>query len=145
MHKFDGLFLSNGPGDPTMCDFTIKELEKVVTCPESEIKPIFGICLGNQLMGLAAGERLKSFPSVTVDRMSQCSIIRQVNVTLPRRITGITLIAIRSSLAGEHSLPTRMMAVTRVLLTILALISLLSSTLKLLVDQVTQNSCSIRS
>lgn len=43
MHKYDGLFLSNGPGDPTMCDVTIKELEKVVTCPDSEVKPIFGI------------------------------------------------------------------------------------------------------
>jgi carbamoyl-phosphate synthase (ammonia) len=62
MHKFDGLFLSNGPGDPTMCDVTIKELEKVVTCPDSEIKPIFGICLGNQLMGIAAGGKAEKLP-----------------------------------------------------------------------------------
>jgi len=62
MHKYDGLFLSNGPGDPTMCVSTIKELEKVVSCPDDQVKPIFGICLGNQLMGLAAGgkgEKLK--------------------------------------------------------------------------------------
>lgn len=62
MHKYDGLFLSNGPGDPTMCDFTIKELEKVVTCPDSEVKPIYGICLGNQLMGLAAGGKAEKLP-----------------------------------------------------------------------------------
>jgi carbamoyl-phosphate synthase (ammonia) len=62
MHKFDGLFLSNGPGDPTMCDVTIRELEKVITCPEDEIKPIFGICLGNQLLGIAAGGKAEKLP-----------------------------------------------------------------------------------
>jgi len=62
MHKYDGLFLSNGPGDPTMCETTIKELEKVVTCPPEEVKPIFGICLGNQLMGLAAGGTAEKLP-----------------------------------------------------------------------------------
>jgi carbamoyl-phosphate synthase (ammonia) len=62
MHKFDGLFLSNGPGDPTMCQATINELEKVVTCPDSEVKPIFGICLGNQLVGLAAGGTAEKLP-----------------------------------------------------------------------------------
>jgi len=62
MHKYDGLFLSNGPGDPTMCVETIDQLRKVVTCSDKDVKPIFGICLGNQLMGIAAGgkaERLK--------------------------------------------------------------------------------------
>jgi carbamoyl-phosphate synthase (ammonia) len=62
MHKFDGLFLSNGPGDPMMCDVTIRELEKVVTCPENEIKPVFGICLGNQLLGIAAGGKAEKLP-----------------------------------------------------------------------------------
>jgi carbamoyl-phosphate synthase (ammonia) len=62
MHKYDGLFLSNGPGDPTMCSKTISELEKVITCPEDEIKPIFGICLGNQLMGIAAGGIARKLP-----------------------------------------------------------------------------------
>jgi carbamoyl-phosphate synthase small subunit len=49
--EYDGLFISNGPGDPKQCDITIKHLAKAY---QSDT-PIFGICLGNQLMALAAG------------------------------------------------------------------------------------------
>jgi carbamoyl-phosphate synthase small subunit len=49
--EFDGLFLSNGPGDPKMCGVTISNIRKAF---DRDI-PIFGICLGNQLMGLASG------------------------------------------------------------------------------------------
>jgi carbamoyl-phosphate synthase (ammonia) len=62
MHKYDGLFLSNGPGDPTMCKETIEQLEKVISCPDDQVKPIFGICLGNQLMGIAAGGTAEKLP-----------------------------------------------------------------------------------
>jgi len=62
MHKYDGLFLSNGPGDPTINKETIAELEKVVTCPQEEVKPIYGICMGNQLIGLAAGGTAEKLP-----------------------------------------------------------------------------------
>eukprot|EP00934_Nitzschia_sp_Nitz4_P008454 Nitzschia sp. Nitz4//scaffold7_size249615//193132//197941//NITZ4_001201-RA/size249615-augustus-gene-0.14-mRNA-1//1//CDS//3329558514//8444//frame0 len=62
MHKYDGLFLSNGPGDPTMCKETVDELTKVITCPDDQVKPIFGICMGNQLMGLAAGGEAIKLP-----------------------------------------------------------------------------------
>ena len=48
---YDGLFLTNGPGDPAMCDITVKYLRKAIAGE----KPIMGICLGNQLLGLAAG------------------------------------------------------------------------------------------
>ncbi|MDR1909250.1 MAG: glutamine-hydrolyzing carbamoyl-phosphate synthase small subunit, partial [Spirochaetaceae bacterium] len=48
---YDGLFLSNGPGDPKDCGRTIAMLRRAF---ERE-KPIFGICLGNQIMALAAG------------------------------------------------------------------------------------------
>ena len=48
---FDGLFISNGPGDPKQCKSTIQNLSRAY---ESD-RPIFGICLGNQLMALAAG------------------------------------------------------------------------------------------
>ncbi|MBO0357290.1 glutamine-hydrolyzing carbamoyl-phosphate synthase small subunit [Hymenobacter sp. BT186] len=48
---YDGLFLSNGPGDPKMCTATIQHLQTAL----GQDKPIFGICLGSQLMGLAAG------------------------------------------------------------------------------------------
>jgi len=47
----DGIFLSNGPGDPAPCDYAISAIQTLL---ESEI-PIFGICLGHQLLGLAAG------------------------------------------------------------------------------------------
>jgi carbamoyl-phosphate synthase (ammonia) len=60
--KFDGLFLSNGPGDPVMCTKTIDELRKVINLPEDKVKPIFGICLGNQLLALAAGASTSKLP-----------------------------------------------------------------------------------
>lgn len=49
--EFDGLFISNGPGDPKMCRETIRSVERGFETG----KPIFGICLGSQLMALAAG------------------------------------------------------------------------------------------
>lgn len=48
---FDAVVISNGPGDPKMCQKTISLVKK---CLEEDI-PIFGICLGNQIMALAAG------------------------------------------------------------------------------------------
>lgn len=48
---YDALFLSNGPGDPMRCAATIEHVKKAMTAD----KPILGICLGNQLMALAAG------------------------------------------------------------------------------------------
>ncbi|KII84749.1 hypothetical protein PLICRDRAFT_45557 [Plicaturopsis crispa FD-325 SS-3] len=49
---YDGLFLSNGPGDPTTLKSTIQRL---ATAMEKGDRPIFGICLGHQLLALAAG------------------------------------------------------------------------------------------
>jgi len=48
---YDGLFISNGPGDPQQCKLTIQHLSKSF----SKEQPIFGICLGHQLMALAQG------------------------------------------------------------------------------------------
>jgi carbamoyl-phosphate synthase (ammonia) len=62
MHKFDGLFLSNGPGDPASCDKTIEQLRQAISVPDDQVKPIFGICLGNQLLGIAAGGEAKKLP-----------------------------------------------------------------------------------
>lgn len=52
----DGIFLSNGPGDPTRCDKTIANLRTVLAAAK---KPIFGICLGHQLLSLAAGAKTR--------------------------------------------------------------------------------------
>ena len=49
----DGVFLSNGPGDPEPCDYAIKSIAELL---DTEM-PIFGICLGHQLLGLASGAR----------------------------------------------------------------------------------------
>ena len=49
--KPDGIFLSNGPGDPAPCDYAIAAIRELLV---TEI-PLFGICLGHQLLGLAAG------------------------------------------------------------------------------------------
>ena len=49
----DGVFLSNGPGDPEPCDYAIEAIREVV---EQNV-PTFGICLGHQLLGLASGAR----------------------------------------------------------------------------------------
>lgn len=51
--KPDGIFLSNGPGDPERVDYAIKNIRKLI---EKDV-PIFGICLGHQLLGLALGAR----------------------------------------------------------------------------------------
>lgn len=53
--KLDGLFLSNGPGDPDRCEAAVANLRKAFTNPEL---PIFGICMGNQLLSKAAGAHI---------------------------------------------------------------------------------------
>ncbi len=49
----DGVFLSNGPGDPEPCDYAVRAIRQII---DAGI-PTFGICLGHQLMGLASGAR----------------------------------------------------------------------------------------
>ncbi len=51
--KPDGVFLSNGPGDPEPCDYAITAIRRFL----AEKIPTFGICLGHQLLGLAAGAK----------------------------------------------------------------------------------------
>ena len=55
---YDGLFLSNGPGDPAGCPVTIGHLRQALQGD----RPVFGVCLGSQLMGLAAGGRTFKLP-----------------------------------------------------------------------------------
>ncbi len=49
----DGVFLSNGPGDPEPCDYAIRAIRELIAAAV----PMFGICLGHQLMGLASGAK----------------------------------------------------------------------------------------
>jgi carbamoyl-phosphate synthase small subunit len=49
----DGVFLSNGPGDPEPCDYAIRAIAKIVDTGV----PVFGICLGHQLLALASGAK----------------------------------------------------------------------------------------
>lgn len=49
--QYEALVLSNGPGDPQMCDATVNNIRKAM----KDGKPILGVCLGNQLLALAAG------------------------------------------------------------------------------------------
>ena len=53
--EWQGLFLSNGPGDPAMCPDTVKSIQYALALDPP--RPIFGICLGNQLLSLAAGAK----------------------------------------------------------------------------------------
>lgn len=52
-HQPDGVFLSNGPGDPEPCDYAIETIRTLL----SKNLPIFGICLGHQLLALASGAK----------------------------------------------------------------------------------------
>ena len=52
--KYDGLVLSNGPGDPTYCQTTIDNVKNAI----KQENPIFGICMGNQLLSMAAGAKI---------------------------------------------------------------------------------------
>ncbi len=51
--KPDGVFFSNGPGDPEPCDYAIQAIRDIIDSKT----PMFGICLGHQLLGLASGAR----------------------------------------------------------------------------------------
>ena len=51
--KPDGVFLSNGPGDPEPCDYAVRAIQELI----AKNVPVFGICLGHQLLGLASGAK----------------------------------------------------------------------------------------
>lgn len=53
--EFDGLFISNGPGDPDTCDTAVQNIRRAM---QNEKLPIFGICMGNQLLSKAGGAKI---------------------------------------------------------------------------------------
>ncbi|KAI9751132.1 MAG: Vacuolar protein sorting-associated protein 29 [Chaenotheca gracillima] len=81
-HHFDGVFISNGPGDPTHCQDTVYHLRKLM---ETSQVPIMGICLGHQLLALAAdaktiklkyGNRAHNIPALDLTT-GRCHITSQ--------------------------------------------------------------------
>jgi len=75
----DGIFLSNGPGDPEPCDYAINAIQQILT---SGI-PVFGICLGHQLLALASGaktEKMK-FGHHGANHPVQCIADKTVMIT----------------------------------------------------------------
>lgn len=80
--NYDGLFLSNGPGDPQTCQKTVEHIRKALKGDT----PIFGICCGNQLMALAAGHDTAKLPygnrgfnQPVVDKLTGRSFITSQN------------------------------------------------------------------
>lgn len=55
IEDFDGLFISNGPGDPNLCSQTVIHVQEFM----KHSKPIYGICMGNQILALAAGAKVE--------------------------------------------------------------------------------------
>ena len=84
--KFDGVLISNGPGDPKMCRETIINVKKAL---ENEI-PTFGICLGNQILALAAGgdtyklkygHRSQNQPCILASRLPSANVNKRCFIT----------------------------------------------------------------
>lgn len=83
--EYDGLFISNGPGDPDMCDVTVEHIRKAM----NGTKPIFGICMGNQLLskaGVLAPINLNTVIEVTIN---PCGKSGRTGVLSPLRIMAL--------------------------------------------------------
>lgn len=91
--RYDGLFLSNGPGDPNHCMEAALNVRKAI---EEWEKPIFGICMGNQIIGLAAGLDGKFY-----------SLLQNVTLnygTLAYRMRRVILAAVLSAVLSSTNL-----------------------------------------
>ena len=84
--EYDGLFVSNGPGDPAMADETVVHLKKVLGA--EEVKPTFGICMGNQLIARAAGPSPRCIPSSCSLRMAPTPLASASDAARARRRCG---------------------------------------------------------
>lgn len=94
MEKFDGLFISNGPGDPQMCLSTISAVRKLLECCPT--KPIMGICMGNQLLAAAAGAstyklRYEILTNVVLEAHSPFVTTKSLRSLRPNQSAGLML------------------------------------------------------
>ncbi|MFW2374419.1 MAG: glutamine-hydrolyzing carbamoyl-phosphate synthase small subunit, partial [Gammaproteobacteria bacterium] len=108
----DGVFLSNGPGDPEPCDYAIEAIQQVL---ETEL-PVFGICLGHQLLALACGAKTEKMKfghhganHPVQDLHSQCVMISSQNhgfavdeSSLPDNLSATHRSLFDGSLQGIH-------------------------------------------
>ncbi|MDX1513111.1 MAG: glutamine-hydrolyzing carbamoyl-phosphate synthase small subunit [Gammaproteobacteria bacterium] len=111
-YRPDGVFLSNGPGDPEPCDYAIAAIRRLL---DTEV-PMFGICLGHQLLGLAGGARtvkmkfghhganhpVKALDTGTVLITSQNHGFAVDEATLPNNIRATHRSLFDGSLQGIH-------------------------------------------
>lgn len=91
--KPDGIFLSNGPGDPEPCDYAITAIQDIL---KTDI-PVFGICLGHQLLALASGAKTSKMKFGHHGANHPVSNIEQGNVMITSQNHGFA--------ADEDSLP----------------------------------------
>jgi carbamoyl-phosphate synthase small subunit len=91
--EYDGVFISNGPGDPTACLTTITILKKAMKIA----KPIFGICLGSQLMALATGAKTYKLPTGHRGQNQPCLFLAKDHAYLTSQNHGFAV--------DENSLP----------------------------------------
>jgi len=92
-NDFDGLFISNGPGDPKMCKQTVTNIKKAM---DNEV-PTFGICLGNQLLALAAGADTYKLKYGHRSQNQPCYVVGEKRCFITSQNHGFAV--------DEHSLP----------------------------------------
>ena len=96
----DGIFLSNGPGDPEPCDYAIEAIQEIL---KSGI-PVFGICLGHQLLALASGaktEKMK-FGHHGANHPVQCLSDKTVMITSQNQGFAVDESSLPSCLEATH-------------------------------------------
>jgi len=88
--SFHGIMISNGPGDPEKCQYLIDQLKQLFSMPDFN-KPIFGICLGHQLMGLAAGFKTYKLPYGNRGHNQPCRFVGTQNCLITAQNHGFAL------------------------------------------------------
>jgi len=101
INSFDGLMLSNGPGDPEKCEH-LREQLRLLFKMDNFNKPVFGICLGHQLMGLAAGYKTYKLPFGNRGHNQPCRLVGSNRCLITSQNHGYAL-ETKTSVAEETS------------------------------------------